>query len=85
MAPSQAAVERIRALLLALGIDDDASIRHLALNEAELRVVAPEVIGLRFASRRREVWNHRILKEPKICEKIGFGPQGKKRKNTEKV
>ena len=46
MAPSNAAVERVRSQLLALGIGDDASIRHLALTKAGLRDVAPEVIGV---------------------------------------
>ena len=46
MAPSQAAVARFRSQLHAMGITDDASIRHLALTEAGLRAVAPEVIGV---------------------------------------
>ena len=46
MAPSHAAVARIRAQLHAIGISDDPSIRHLALNEVGLRAVAPEVIGV---------------------------------------
>ena len=46
MAPSQNAADRIRDQLHSIGISDDASICHLALTEAGLRAVAPEVIGV---------------------------------------
>ena len=46
MAPSHAAIELVRSQLVAMDIGDDASIRHLALTEAGLRAVAPEVSGV---------------------------------------
>ena len=48
-----AAVTEVRRQLVECGIDDDASILHLASSEAELRTVAPEVLGPNFGN---EAW-----------------------------
>ena len=43
--PSQTAVDSVLTQLRAVGINDDASVFHMAITEQDLRGIAPEVIG----------------------------------------
>ena len=47
------AVVNVRRRLMELGIDDDASVHHLAADESSLRSVAAEVLGNGFGN---EAW-----------------------------